>query len=82
MWRLELYHGTYLPPDPADVGAALIDGVREGGGGGTGDVVAGVGRVDDVRQVLGDGAGAGRDRKYAADTKPGGAVPLGGAALG
>ena len=43
---------------PANVGAALVDGVGEGGGGGAGHVVGRVGRVDDVGEVLGDGAGA------------------------
>ena len=49
---------TLISPDPADVGAALVDGVGERGGRGAGDVVAGVRGVDDVGQVLRDGAGA------------------------
>ena len=44
--------------DPADVGAALVDGVGQRGRRGAGHVVGGVGRVDDVGEVLGDGAGA------------------------
>ena len=48
--------------DPADVGAALVDGVGQGGGGGAGHVVGRVGGVHDVGQVLGDGAGARIDR--------------------
>ena len=49
-------------PDSADVGAALVDSVGEGGGGGAGDVVGGVGRVDDVGEVLWDAAGRGVHR--------------------
>ena len=49
---------TLISPDPVDVGAALVDGVGERGGRGAGDVVAGVRGVDDVGQVLRDGAGA------------------------
>ena len=48
--------------DPANVGAALVDGVGQGGGGGAGHVVGRVGRVDDVGEVLRDGAGACIDR--------------------
>ena len=51
---------------PADVGAALVDGVGQGGGGGGGDVVAWVGWVHNVCQVLRDTAGAGihRNNEY------------------
>ena len=49
---------------PADVGTALVDGVGQSGGGGAGDVVAGVGWVHDVCQVLRDTAGAGVHRNY------------------
>ena len=48
--------------DPADVGAALVDGVGQGGGGGAGHVVGRVGGVDDVCEVLRDRAGAGINR--------------------
>ena len=44
---------------PADVCAALVDGIGQGGGGGAGHVVAGVGWVHVVCQVLRDTAGAG-----------------------
>ena len=47
---------------PADVHTALVDGVRQGGGGRAGHVVAGVGRVDDVSQVLRDATGRGIHR--------------------
>ena len=47
---------------PADVCAALVDGIGQGGGGGAGHIVAGVRGVHDVGQVLGDCAGAGIDR--------------------
>ena len=49
---------------PADVGTALVDGVGQSGGGGAGDVVAGVGWVHDVCQVLRDTAGSGVHRNY------------------
>ena len=51
---------------PADVSAALVDGVGQGGGGGSGDVVTRVGWVHDVGQVLRDTAGAGihRNQEY------------------
>ena len=48
--------------DPADVGAALVDGVGQGRGGGAGHVVGRVGGVDDVCEVLRDRAGAGINR--------------------
>ena len=48
--------------DPADVCAALVDGVGQGGGRGARDVVGRVGGVDDVCEVLRDSAGAGIDR--------------------
>ena len=47
---------------PADVCAALVDGVGEGGGGGAGHIVAGVGWVHDVGQVLRHTTGAGIHR--------------------
>ena len=59
---------------PADVHAALVDGVGQGGGGGAGHVVARVARVDDVRRVLGDRRPAGGDREDTADSEAGGAV--------
>ena len=43
---------------PADVCAALVDGICQGGGGGAGNVVAGVGGVHYVGQILRDCAGA------------------------
>ena len=49
---------------PADVSAALVDSVGQGGGGGAGHVVAWVGWVHDVCQVLRDTAGAGVHRNY------------------
>ena len=48
--------------DPADVCAALVDGVGQGGGRGARDVVGRVGGVDDVCEVLRDGAVASIDR--------------------
>ena len=48
--------------DPANVRAALVDGVGQGGGGGAGHVVGRVGGVDDVCEVLRDRAGAGINR--------------------
>ena len=51
---------------PADVCAALVDGIGQGGRGGAGHIVAGVGRVHDVCQVLRDTAGAGIHGNYGA----------------
>ena len=53
---------AYVSPDPADVRAALVDGVGQRGGGGAWHVVAGVRGVHDVGQVLRDCACAGVDR--------------------
>ena len=49
---------------PADVSAAFVDGVGQSGWGGAGDVVAGVGWVHNVCQVLQDTAGTGIHRNY------------------
>ena len=57
-----MYHKRMVRILPADVCAALVDGVGQGGGGGAGHIVAGVRGVHDVGQVLGDCAGAGIDR--------------------